>query len=188
MASPLQNRIVGTVIIVALAVIFLPDLLDGNKVQRDDELETIPLRPELSTDQQRAQFPEDFEQQIAAAEPTEEELTAVDDEASEPEDFSSPPEPVAASLQRAEESKDAPAWIIRLGAFRNADNVNRLVEELQEAGFNAYSRSAQSQSGELRVLLVGPDLDAEVLREQLTELQEITGLEGQIVRYQPTPD
>ncbi|WP_157982779.1 SPOR domain-containing protein [Aliidiomarina minuta] len=188
MASPLQNRIVGTVIIVALAVIFLPDLLDGNKIQRDDELETIPLRPELSTEQQRAQFPEDFEQQIAAAEPAEEALTAVDEESAEPEEFSSPREPVAGRLPQADESNGAPAWVIRLGAFRNAENVNRLVEELQEAGFSAYSRSTRNQSGELNILLVGPDLDAEALRAQLTELQEITGLEGQVVRYQPTPE
>ena len=31
MSSALQNRLVGTVIVVAIAVIFLPDLLDGKQ-------------------------------------------------------------------------------------------------------------------------------------------------------------
>ena len=48
MASKFQNRLVGTVILVALVVIFLPDLMDGNKLeQKDEAFANIPLRPEL---------------------------------------------------------------------------------------------------------------------------------------------
>lgn len=48
MASKFQNRLVGTVILVALVVIFLPDMLDGQKLaQKDESFATIPLRPEL---------------------------------------------------------------------------------------------------------------------------------------------
>lgn len=49
MASQFQNRLVGTIILVALVVIFLPDLLDGNKQQEveDAAFAKIPLRPEL---------------------------------------------------------------------------------------------------------------------------------------------
>ncbi|AHX61384.1 DedD protein [Aeromonas media WS] len=39
---------VGTVILVALVVIFLPDLMDGNKLeQKEEAFAKIPLRPEL---------------------------------------------------------------------------------------------------------------------------------------------
>ena len=48
MASKFQNRLVGTVILVALVVIFLPDLMDGNKLeQKEEAFAKIPLRPEL---------------------------------------------------------------------------------------------------------------------------------------------
>lgn len=48
MASKFQNRLVGTVILVALVVIFLPDLLDGQKLtQKEEAFATIPLRPDL---------------------------------------------------------------------------------------------------------------------------------------------
>jgi DedD protein len=48
LASKFQNRLVGTVILVALVVIFLPDMLDGQKIaQKDEAFATIPLRPEL---------------------------------------------------------------------------------------------------------------------------------------------
>lgn len=47
MATQFQQRLVGTVILVALGVIFLPDLLDGKQQLAPDEAVTIPLRPEL---------------------------------------------------------------------------------------------------------------------------------------------
>lgn len=175
MASPLQNRIVGMVILVALAVIFLPDLLDGNKVERDEELEAIPLRPTLTVQQERVEFPGDFNDRIAQAQPQ-----PVDEE-----EFTAPPEPVSAEFGS---DPDAPAWVIRLGAFRNAENVERLVSELRDQGYNAFARTVRSDGGDLRVLLVGPDLDQSVLQGQLSDLQRITNLEGVLVPYQPTPE
>lgn len=171
MASPLQNRIVGTAILIALAVIFLPDLLDGQKVTRDDDIETIPLRPELTVEQAAPEFPANFDERVEDAQPVQ-----------DPDVFVAVPEPVSVSLGG---DNQTPAWVVRLGAFRNAENVQRLVTNLRDQGFNAYSRSQPSQSGELRVLYVGPDLNASVLEEQLVELKSITGLDGQVVPYQP---
>jgi DedD protein len=44
-ASKFQNRLVGTIIIVALGVIVLPGLLDGKKKHYQDEFAAIPLVP-----------------------------------------------------------------------------------------------------------------------------------------------
>lgn len=46
MASKFQNRLVGTVILVALGVIILPGLLDGKKRHYEDEFAAIPLVPQ----------------------------------------------------------------------------------------------------------------------------------------------
>ncbi|QYK03823.1 cell division protein DedD [Shewanella zhangzhouensis] len=45
MSSQFQNRLVGTIVMVALGVIFLPDLLDGKKDRVQEEFAEIPLRP-----------------------------------------------------------------------------------------------------------------------------------------------
>lgn len=184
MASPLQNRIVGTAILVALAVIFLPDLLDGEKREREEALETIPLRPALTVEQSTAAFPEP----IADTDETEADTPSPTAD----EEFMSVPEPVSVTLGSTEstssEQVDGPAWVIRLGAFRNAESVERLVNELQAQGYTAYSRTVRSESGELRALFVGPDFDADRLRRQLGELKALTELEGQLVRYQPIPE
>lgn len=170
MASSLQNRIVGTAILIALAVIFLPDLLDGQKVTRDDDTETIPLRPELTVEQAAPEFPSDFDQRIEEAQPQ------------EAQEFVAIPEPLTGTLTN---NPETPAWVVRLGAFRNTENAQRLVTNLREQGFNAYLRSQPSQDGELRILYVGPDLNAAILEQQLPELKALTELDGQIVPYQP---
>ncbi|GAA6173591.1 cell division protein DedD [Colwellia sp. KU-HH00111] len=45
MSTPLQNRLVGTVIVAAAVIIFLPDLLDGKKKSNQTEFDAIPQAP-----------------------------------------------------------------------------------------------------------------------------------------------
>ena len=45
MSSALQNRLVGTIIVVALAVIFLPDWLDRKRERVRDEFVSVPATP-----------------------------------------------------------------------------------------------------------------------------------------------
>lgn len=48
MTPALHNRLVGTVILVALAVIFLPDFLDRKKETNQDEFVSVPATPAKS--------------------------------------------------------------------------------------------------------------------------------------------
>lgn len=57
MSSAFQNRLVGTVILVALAVIFLPDVLDGEKVSHKDTFMDVPSRPVAAQIRPAGDFP-----------------------------------------------------------------------------------------------------------------------------------
>lgn len=48
MSSVLTNRLVGSAILIIAAVVFLPDLLDGQKEIRKDDFKAIPERPEFA--------------------------------------------------------------------------------------------------------------------------------------------
>ena len=50
MASKFQSRLVGTIILVAVGVIVLPDVLDGKKLHYKEEFASIPIKPELDSD------------------------------------------------------------------------------------------------------------------------------------------
>ncbi|WP_297897145.1 cell division protein DedD [Shewanella sp.] len=54
MSSQFHNRLVGTVVLVALGVIFLPDILDGKKDHQEEQFAEIPLRPNLIEQQKNA--------------------------------------------------------------------------------------------------------------------------------------
>ncbi|RLR55242.1 cell division protein DedD, partial [Pseudomonas aeruginosa] len=51
MASKFQNRLVGAVVLVAVGVIFLPTLLDGDKKYNEDQFAAIPLVPKPGDEQ-----------------------------------------------------------------------------------------------------------------------------------------
>lgn len=58
MSTPFQNRLVGTVIVAAVAIIFLPAFFDGNKKKHDAEFENIPQAPKIEINAQIERFPE----------------------------------------------------------------------------------------------------------------------------------
>ena len=60
MTSALQNRLVGTAIVVAIAVIFLPDLLDGKQETKRNLFVNLPEKPTMKDweDHLTTAFPE----------------------------------------------------------------------------------------------------------------------------------
>lgn len=195
MASALQNRIVGTVIVIALAVIILPDLLAGKNYQFDNDLQVSPLRPELNTAPERAEFPDNFDAlterqlltydgEVTDAEPQEAMLNTTAENRVEAPMIPTPVSEETTDTSHAAVSGDA--WAIQLGAFRNADRVAELVATLRAEGHPAYSRLVRNSQGQsLTLLLVGPDIDRSRLEQKIPELKQVVGLDGRLVEYQP---
>ena len=59
MSTPFQNRLVGTVIVAAIVIIFLPDVLNGEKKTHQTDFEEIPSAPVFSGKLSNKTFPED---------------------------------------------------------------------------------------------------------------------------------
>jgi len=51
LSTPFQNRLVGSIIVAAAVIIFLPDLLDGEKETYQADFEAIPQAPEFKSKQ-----------------------------------------------------------------------------------------------------------------------------------------
>ena len=58
MASQFQNRLIGTIILVAIGVIFLPDFFDGKKEHYKEEFASIPLQPKMGGQTEAKTIPE----------------------------------------------------------------------------------------------------------------------------------
>ncbi|GAB3290616.1 SPOR domain-containing protein [Pseudidiomarina andamanensis] len=179
MASQLQNRIVGSVILIALAVIILPELFDGKPQQKQESFEAIPLQPEVEVAEvpaksvpQQEKLPDSLDQVETL------EIDADDAPAIKTAQKKTPDAPSNAELQQ-------PGWIIQLGVFRNQASVDRLVKELRAAGYPAYREVVQTADGPRNKLLVGPGLVKEELEADLPKLKELTDLNGRVFRYEP---
>ena len=59
MSTPFQNRLVGTIIVAAAAIIFLPDIFDGEKQSHQADFEDIPQAPKFSSSLDKKPFPEE---------------------------------------------------------------------------------------------------------------------------------
>lgn len=203
MASTFQHRLVGTIILVAIGIIFLPDLLDGQKITYRENTASIPLRPALvelaepvnfdSLADDRAAFEgDDVSNAALLIEPAPTvNLTAAND-AVQPVSMPKPitKAPKLAPLVKPAETKNVSppvgnSWSIRLGTFKNSAAVDDLVKKIRQSGFDAYRLPRYQQKGQLNRLYVGPNVDKNKLKSLLPKLKEITGLEGVIEKFDP---
>lgn len=223
MASKFQNRLVGTIVLVALGVIVLPGLLDGQKKHYQDEFAAIPLVPKpgdrdepdmlpTATQALPAQPPEGAAEEVragdAAAPSLDSSRLAVNGngdleqippaaELPKPKPVEKPkpkPQPVTEATvtapppKPAAEDKPAPvgkAYVVQLGALKNADKVNEIVASLRGAGYRAYTSPSTPVQGKITRILVGPDASKDKLKGSLGELKQLSGLSGVVMGYTP---
>ncbi|MGJ7094843.1 SPOR domain-containing protein [Vibrio hannami] len=176
MASKFQSRLVGTIILVAIGVIVLPDVLDGQKLHYKEEFAAIPIKPEIDNGSETFEVLEPIEVETELPEaPVLAEVT-IGEEQSESDTVVVTEKPVPGK----NEYQDS-AWIIQLMALKNAKNAETLVEDLQKRGFRAFTKN---ENGFTRVI-VGPDVSKVKLERQIKELQKITGSKGQLQKFKP---
>jgi DedD protein len=241
-ASKFQNRLVGTVILVALGVIILPGLLDGKKKHYEDEFAAIPLVPKAGDVEENdvvppvsqplpAQPPEGagalVEQQAAneaAVQQAVRQPTLVTPPVEtrpqptpqpqvkpkpvetkpvevKPKPVPQPkpvetkpvvkpeptpvPKPEPAPVQKPAEEK-APAgqaYVVQLGALKNAAKVNEVVASLRLSGYRAFTVPSTPVQGQITRIYVGPDASKQKLQSSLSALNSISGLSGQVKPY-----
>ncbi|HHF0559307.1 SPOR domain-containing protein [Vibrio antiquarius] len=194
MASKFQSRLVGTIILVAVGVIVLPDVLDGKKLHYKEEFASIPIKPELDSDVENFEILEPVEDDIALPDsPVEavvQEQEGAQVAASEPDPTPTPtpevikqPEQVEVATRPVQEKNqyEGSAWIIQLMALKNHENAVALVADLQKRGYQAHTK----KENEFTRVIVGPDVSKSKLERQVKELQKITGSKGQLLKFKP---
>ena len=217
MASKFQNRLMGTIVLVALGVIVLPGLLDGQKKHYQDEFAAIPLVPKpgdrdeldmlpAATQALPAQPPEGAAEEVRAGDaqaPSLDDSRLAANSNPDPEVASTPveppkpkpiekpkpqPQPVVGNSApvKVQEEKPAPtgkAYVVQLGALKNADKVNEVVSKLRSAGYRVYTSPTTPVQGKITRILVGPDASRDKLKDSLGELKQLSGLNGVVMNY-----
>ena len=199
------NRLVGTSIVVIAAIVFIPNILDGEKVHYKEGFKAIPERSEFKT----IDLQESIDQQVANAEPLkEDEIEDIqpDDAAFEQQnssaetDVSAQPAMVEAIIadtkqstvtagqddvmRNTNENLTSMAYVIQLGSFSHAANVKALQAKLKTKGFKSFTRPIKTPNGTLTKVFVGPSLSKNELQSQLPALKELTKLNGKVTQFE----
>lgn len=211
MSTPFQNRLVGTIIVAAVVIIFLPDVLDGEKKSYQADFEAIPKAEVFSGKLTNKSFPEDkLKKQRVTPVSTE---IAIDEDSDETiadnKDFSSPStgsksstvdpvanspspkakvtktiEPVSKKLPEKAVAKEA--WVIHLGSFKDKENVAQLLKKLKSKGYIAFTKPIKTKKGTLTKVIIGPELIKSTIAKKLPALKQLTGIQGKVARFEPT--
>lgn len=198
MDEPLKQRLVGAAVLVLLAVIFIPMILDRPSepevriehptlpARSEDEFSsrivplTEPKTPLASAEARRQVVPESEPARPAApAEPPKPVTAAARPPATEKKSV-----PVPAPEPEAPKAESAPAaWAIQLGSFSSAENAVALRDKLKKMGYVAFIETARVDGKEITRVFVGPELARERAGELVKKLQAETDLKGMVVQY-----
>lgn len=210
------NRLVGTTIVVVAAIVFIPNILDGEKVHYKEGFKAIPERPEFTT----IDLQEVIDNKVASAEqpsqiPVEDtQANDADLVANETQQIDTAPQMVEASIdepvinkaepkvavqepakpvakapeptRKPEENLTQMAYVIQLGSFSHAPNVKSLQEKLKANGFKTFTRPIKTPNGTLTKVFVGPSLNKKELESKLPELKQLTKLNGKVTQFEIT--
>ncbi|PKG85952.1 dedD protein [Colwellia sp. 75C3] len=210
MSTPFQNRLVGTIIVAAVVIIFLPDLLDGEKKLHQDDFEAIPKAEVFSGKLTNKPFPEDkLEQKTATVISNEKAIDEKVSGYSAPESSKKtakvketlvkttvtptalptvkPPVKIASKANKPlpEQAIAKEAWVIHLGSFKNKDNVAQLLKKLKAKGYIAFTKPIKTKQGTLTKVMIGPELIKSSLDKKLPALNKLTGIQGKVAYFKP---
>lgn len=188
----LKQRIIGALIIIGLAIVFIPSILDGPVIDSQQLVLDVPPRPELipyKVDSARyeqlvteveAQIPRDQAQDIAT------EADAVD----EPDNAQAATKQIATKQIVTKQIPAAiskpslnPVWTVQLGSFTQINNAKELEAKLQKNKLKGYMKKINTDNGIRYRVYVGPEIRQADANAVVKQLQKKFGLSGLVVKY-----
>jgi len=195
-----KQRIVGTAVLLALALIFLPIIFDGEGSYQAPVSSRIPEAPIISILPEPTQSRPVIVGNVETIEPKAPETVSLIEEVAELVEEPSAAIATQETVNDVEITESGPifsrevpqlsdaglpqGWVVRLGSFSDSENASNLVTRLQDAGYKAYSRVMRSSQEALTGVFVGPWLDRGQVNEYQQKLQEEFNLAGLVVRYE----
>lgn len=176
MSESLKSRLIGTIILVTIMVIFLPDLLDGPPQSVREAFPDVKQAPDFEVSVESKSAFEDIPKKEIEA------LAQI--EFKRPQKIKS----VTVSDVKVKPQKDFPtkfSWTLQVGTFKSKQNVEQLMAKLRLNGFDVYTIPKQPVEGELTKVFVGPSLSRKAIVKLESKVSELIKTQGVILKYNP---
>ena len=207
MDQNLKNRLVGVIVIFALAVIFLPMILDGSGVRREQHDVIIPPQPLVTANPEFEEKIVELQARVDAL--PELEPRYIDENSSEnriertPEAetggsakttdkaSSTEKEEAAPAVETAAVEAESPAktggdsWVLQVGSFQDRNKALAQRDKLRESNVAAVfiEQFSNNNKSSYRVRL-GPFLNREQTRVAQNKIKAKHDIDGIIMKYE----
>jgi len=201
--SMLKQRLVGTLVLVALGIVFWPLIFAPPESSREPlVLGPMPDPPQI--DRSPIAPPEDFRHSVESSLPdttvlSAEEQSLADDitllDETAPEDNLDELAQLTDALESTERvvpSATEPLidaeglaqfWVLQVATVSSQDRAETLVSGLRERQYKAFSRQFQKEGKTLYRIQIGPNVERQRLENIKPEVDRALAVESQILRY-----
>jgi len=205
MDQKLKQRLTGAIVLVALAVIFVPIILEGPDDEWTPRSHSIPEQPQMD-------YRASMGLELPDPEPTDQEppdgaiTEALNLPAAEPPPVEATPapasrkttEPVAVTPKPVKKAAPAPApkpkpakktdtsikgWFVQVGSFGQELNANGLRSRLKSAGYDTRLQKIAIGKGYAYRVLVGPSTSRAAAEKLAASLKSGQQLAGMVIEY-----
>jgi DedD protein len=200
-----KHRIIGAIVLVALAVILVPLILDEHEPPSDLKgISEIPARQSnlaatetkvvvtpvanLANPEKSSPNPVPSDSAKTPATP-QAETTVVETQPETPAEPAEKSKTVKPKTQAKagdpEKTKAAPAkgWVVQVGVYSNADNAARVSEKLKSHGLAVSTESVKIEGGKAMRLRVGPYRERAAALKAQAQIQKEIGVQGMVLAY-----
>ena len=198
----MKQRLIGAVVLIALAVIFVPMLLDGSGRKESAVVEEeLSLAPPKFNFESKLPDPEQLDSLPAAEKPSEPQVVAVPAEKPEsaepvapqpveqpaPQKAKPPPEPKVpeAAANKITPSPSLSAWAVQVAAFEEKGKALALEKKLVASDFPAFTEKFEKRGKVLYRVRVGPELKRENADQLRAKIEKDQGIKGAFVAPHP---
>ncbi len=193
MDTPLKQRLIGAIVLVALGVIFVPMILEGPDRTLVPEMAALPVPEDRAISPPLESFP------APDAIPVEPEISTVltdlppvsgSDAAGESAQPVVEPEPEPEPVAVKPESRNKPAkpgplssWVVQMGSFSSEKNALRLRDKLRKSGFATQVEKVRIEGKSRYRVRVGPFLKRVEAQHSQKQIQDKLTLKGRVLSY-----
>lgn len=195
MEQKLKERLVGAAVLVAIAVIFIPIILNDSQETESISGSNIPEKPETNFNSRIIPVIENDEKAllntIESRNVGSEENQNKNEQDIVAEKVVSDNDKIADDISAKKEAIEdevkvdvgLSAWIVQLGSFTDEDNAQSLNEKLRKAGYPAFVEPLKKNGKISYRVRVGPEIKRSEADLLLKNLKDKMNLDGIVVTY-----
>ena len=202
MASIIRQRIAGSLVLVALALVFWPIIFVDPDLEDSIVLDPMPPRPAI--DESPIPAPKShrdrIETTVAPPQVDEQEQRNADSATliEETDSLTGDAEntlPEKSTLETLETRTEAPvidprdaaghakAWVLQVATMSSRQGASNLVEALRKKGYTAFSRPLERNDQTLWRVQIGPKLERAALARMKPKIDDALGVNSVLIRY-----